>query len=207
MKTIAILFVSLFFSIHNYSQNAESVDSVSTAQTKKEDIKIRSHRTIRQSEDPLFVVDGVPVAAGDEFVNSLNPEDIKSTQILRNTSMFSCYSSNTVNDVILISTKENTPVIKNEVYSFKTYKICNNNWNLHQDVYNDIQAKVPSVSITTTADLNAIPKISMRGDANTIVIVDGIRYDASVLNTLNPTDIESITVAPSAAAANYLRNN
>ena len=50
------------------------------------------------------------------------------------------------------------------------------------------------------------PVFSIRGDTNTIVIVDGIRYDASILNAINPNDIESIKVAPSAAANNFLRN-
>jgi len=58
-----------------------------------------------------------------------------------------------------------------------------------------------------TTDLNAIPNITIRGDDNTIVIVDGIRYDTSIWNALNPSDIESITVAPSVVASNYLRNN
>lgn len=91
---------------------------------------------------------------------------------------------------------------------FKLYDFTskNENWLNPQSVYNTIQAKVPNVSITTSTDLNAIPKISMRGDDNTIVIVDGIRYDASILNTLNPSNIESITVAPGVTASNYLRN-
>lgn len=91
-----------------------------------------------------------------------------------------------------------------KLYDFSSKK---ENWFNIQSIYNTIQAKVPNISISTTADLNTIPKINMRGDDNTIVIVDGIRYDISVLNTLNPADIESITMAPSAAASIYLRNN
>lgn len=95
------------------------------------------------------------------------------------------------------------------VLPFKLYHLSSNyeNWFNMQSVYNTIQVKVPNVQITTSADLTAIPRIIMRGDDNTIVIVDGIRYNASVFNTLNPSDIESITVAPSVAASNYLRNN
>lgn len=91
-----------------------------------------------------------------------------------------------------------------KLYDFSSKK---ENWINIQSIYNTIQSKVPNVSITMSADLNAIPNISMRGDDNTIVIVDGVRYNASVLNTLNPADIESITVATSVAASNYLRNN
>lgn len=207
MKTFSILFATIFFSTYNYSQKTEIVDSVSMIKANQQEIKIRCMATFSQKDSPLFVIDGIPMLSGDKTFESLNPEDIKSIQILKDTSMFSCYSTRSINDVILISTIENTPKIKSKEYPFKTYKVCNDNWNVPQDVYNDIQAKVPNVFITTSADFNAIPKISMRGDDNTIVIVDGIRYDSSVLNTLNPADIESITVAPNAAAANYLRNN
>ena len=91
---------------------------------------------------------------------------------------------------------------------FKLYDLSSKqeNWFNMQSVYNSIQAKVPNVTITTSADFNAIPRIRMRGDDHTIVIVDGIRFDASILNMLNPADIESVTVAPSVAASNFLRN-
>ncbi len=91
-----------------------------------------------------------------------------------------------------------------KLYDFSSEK---ENWNSIESVYNTIQAKVPSISITSNSSLNHTPNIRMRGDNNTIVVVDGVRYDASILNTLNPNNIESITVAPSAAASNYLINN
>jgi hypothetical protein len=92
-------------------------------------------------------------------------------------------------------------------FKFYYFSSKNENWFNMQSFYNTIQAKVPNVTFSRAVDFNAIPNISMRSDDNAIVIVDGIRYDVSVLNTLNPADIESITVAPSAAATTYLRNN
>lgn len=175
MKIFSILFATIFFTTYNYSQKTEIVDSVSTDQLNQQKVIIRGHLTIQEGESPLYIVDGVPMLIGGIDFTNLDPEDIKSIQILKDTSMFSCNSTRSVNDVILISTIENTPKIKSKEYPFKTYKVCNENWNVPQDVYNDIQAKVPNVSITTSADFNAIPKISMRGDDNTIVIVDGIR--------------------------------
>ena len=47
----------------------------------------------------------------------------------------------------------------------------------------------------------------VRGDDNTIVVLDGVRQDISILSSLNPQDIESIKVAPSTAATNYFINN
>jgi len=90
---------------------------------------------------------------------------------------------------------------------FKTYIVENENWILQQDAYNTLRAKVPGISIINEAIGNTNPVIRMRGDDNTIVIVDGVRFDSSILNTINPADIESITVTNSFAAQNYYRAN
>ncbi|MDC0008088.1 Plug domain-containing protein [bacterium] len=89
---------------------------------------------------------------------------------------------------------------------FKVHKICNLNWVQLQDVFNDLRANVSNLSINSSG-LNRIPTITTRGDDNTIVIVDGVRYDASILNAINPADIEHVKVATGVAATNYLRNN
>jgi len=91
-------------------------------------------------------------------------------------------------------------------FKFYHFSSKKENWFNIQSVFNTIQTKVLNVLLTNT-DLNSSPDIQMRGDKNTIVIIDGVRYDVSVLNTLNAADIESILVAPGAAASNYLRNN
>ena len=44
----------------------------------------------------------------------------------------------------------------------------------------------------------------MRGGDSAAVIVDGIRYDASILNALNPRDIESVKVSNNPAAEMYV---
>jgi outer membrane receptor for ferrienterochelin and colicin len=92
-----------------------------------------------------------------------------------------------------------------EIYPFKIYQIDGATINTQQDMYNAIRSAVPSVSITNT-NLNQTPIISMRGDSNTIVIVDGVRYDASILNLLNPSDIENIKVVNDVAGSNYFLN-
>jgi hypothetical protein len=77
----------------------------------------------------------------------------------------------------------------------------NNHYDLHNYLY-----KFLGVSITKSSSVNPVLKILMRGDNHTIVIVDGFHCDASILNRLITSDIESITVASSIAASNYLRN-
>ncbi|MFS4455738.1 carboxypeptidase-like regulatory domain-containing protein [Maribacter sp. 2304DJ31-5] len=88
-----------------------------------------------------------------------------------------------------------------KIYEFDDYT---EKWNTPNDIYNTL-LKVPGMRLQNTNNSlsNTPPSITMRGDVNTVVILDGIRYDASILTTLNPQDIESIKVAPSVAATNY----
>ncbi len=92
---------------------------------------------------------------------------------------------------------------------FKLYEFSSKkeNWLDIQSIYNTLTTKVPSISILPNIYPNRAPSIKIRGEEHTIIVVDGIRYDASILNTLNPANIESINVAPSAAATHYLLNN
>lgn len=78
------------------------------------------------------------------------------------------------------------------------------NWFDIQGIYNSIQAKVPGITIGNSASINSVPRIRIRGQENTIIILDGVRTDASILANLNPADIEHITIAANAAAAQYL---
>ncbi|MCL5244703.1 TonB-dependent receptor [Cellulophaga sp. 20_2_10] len=87
---------------------------------------------------------------------------------------------------------------------FNIYEFGAESINTQQDLYNAIRTKVPGVQISNAQNNNA-PKITMRGDSNTIVIIDGVRYtDTSILQTINPLDIEKVYVANSVAASNYL---
>ncbi|QLG47152.1 Plug domain-containing protein [Costertonia aggregata] len=90
---------------------------------------------------------------------------------------------------------------------FRIYTITNDDWALPQDMYNAIIAKVPGTTVypNTNTGTNAIPNIRMRGDTNTVVIVDGVRYDASILNSLNVADIESVKISNNPVAENYFR--
>jgi TonB-linked SusC/RagA family outer membrane protein len=55
-----------------------------------------------QNNDPLYVIDGVPVQ--DSYVNFINPNDISSIQVLKDASSASIYGSRASNGVILIET-------------------------------------------------------------------------------------------------------
>ncbi len=64
-------------------------------------IRVRGTTSMNGSNDPLYVVDGVPV----DNVSFLAPNDIESMQILKDASAAAIYGSRGANGVILISTK------------------------------------------------------------------------------------------------------
>ncbi|MEP7376224.1 MAG: SusC/RagA family TonB-linked outer membrane protein [Chitinophagaceae bacterium] len=83
-------------------------------------IRIRGSSSIRSSNQPLFVLDGVPLSGGSArpggFGNSsandggnplnyMNPNDIASIEILKDASATAIYGSRGANGVILINTK------------------------------------------------------------------------------------------------------
>ena len=56
------------------------------------------------SNDPLYVIDGVPVTGA--FQNNINPNDIESMQVLKDASAASIYGARASNGVIIITTKK-----------------------------------------------------------------------------------------------------
>jgi TonB-linked SusC/RagA family outer membrane protein len=89
-------------------------------------IRIRGIGSMNASNEPLYVVDGVPVNSGNvgqigdylyssnNVMNSLSPEDIESISILKDAAASSLYGSRAANGVIVITTKkgkEGKPVV------------------------------------------------------------------------------------------------
>lgn len=74
-------------------------------------IRIRGATSVNASSEPLFVIDGVPLAvgggisAGRNPLNFLNPSDIESVTVLKDASATAIYGSRGANGVVLITTK------------------------------------------------------------------------------------------------------
>ena len=66
-------------------------------------ITIRGNRSISASSAPLYVVDGVPLQAGG--IETINPRDIESIDILKDASSTAIYGSRGANGVVLVTTK------------------------------------------------------------------------------------------------------
>ena len=66
-------------------------------------VRIRGIGSFNSSQDPLYIVDGVPTTRA---LNSLNASDIESMQVLKDAASASIYGSRASNGVIIITTKQ-----------------------------------------------------------------------------------------------------
>lgn len=74
-------------------------------------IRIRGGSSLSASNDPLFVIDGIPVesdgvAGMRNPLNVINPDDIESFTVLKDASATAIYGSRASNGVIIITTKK-----------------------------------------------------------------------------------------------------
>lgn len=67
-------------------------------------VYIRGQRSLNASSTPLYVVDGIPMINGS--LESLNPNDIASIEILKDASATAIYGSRGANGVVLVTTKK-----------------------------------------------------------------------------------------------------
>ncbi|MBR5301193.1 MAG: SusC/RagA family TonB-linked outer membrane protein, partial [Bacteroidales bacterium] len=82
-------------------------------------IRIRGAASLNASNDPLIVIDGVPIASDGGFgmsnpLDMINPNDIESFTVLKDASSAAIYGSRASNGVIMITTKKgkgNTPKV------------------------------------------------------------------------------------------------
>lgn len=76
-------------------------------------IRIRGTTSIGASQDPLIVIDGVPVegrgiAGSPNPLSLINPDDIETFTVLKDASAAAIYGSRAANGVIIITTKQGT---------------------------------------------------------------------------------------------------
>ncbi|MEB2774103.1 TonB-dependent receptor [Algoriphagus sp. D3-2-R+10] len=79
-------------------------------------VRIRGRRSFNASNEPLYVIDGIPVTGG---MNDINPQDITSMEVLKDASATAIYGSRGSNGVVLITTKRGN--VGKTVVSFDSY--------------------------------------------------------------------------------------
>lgn len=143
-------------------------------------IVIRGSNSIDGDSQPLFVVDGVPVAD----IDFLNPQDIQQMDILKDASSTAIYGSRGANGVVIITTKNGTQakggltVSVDSYYGFKEVarlpKMMSGQtwWQYHQSAYlatAAIDGTTGEVSPTTLYNAvygNSNSELFRRADAN-----------------------------------------
>jgi len=105
-----------------------SISSSSGAPGASSRVVLRGYSSIGGSNEPLFVVDGVPINNGapgstslkgsydfGNRINDINPNDIASVSVLKGASASALYGSRAANGVILITTKSGSQTDKLKV--------------------------------------------------------------------------------------------
>lgn len=94
-------------------------------------IRIRGFGTINNS-NPLYVVDGMPVSSGIDY---LNPNDIDRIDVLKDAASCAVYGTRGANGVILVTTKKGTGTTDRISVSYDFYYGIQNPWR-KRDVLN-----------------------------------------------------------------------
>lgn len=108
-------------------------------------IRVRGTTSFNGSNDPLYVVDGVPV----DNINFLAPNDIESMSILKDASSAAIYGSRAANGVVLITTKAGAKgeakVALNIQYGLN--KVAKSMESLNTEQYRELQEEIGLVTL------------------------------------------------------------
>jgi len=146
-------------------------------------VRIRGGSSINASNDPLYVIDGLPVSNDgisgmSDPLSSINPEDIESFTVLKDASATAIYGSRASNGVIVITTKKGSKTAEG----------------------------APHVAVDLTSSVNTIAKYNSLLDANGIRSLIRDFYgpnsaaEAALGNTNTDWQREIYRVAPSVDA-------
>lgn len=112
-------------------------------------MRVRGTTSLKGSNEPLYVVDGVPIEQEDMI--SLNPTDIQSIDILKDASAAAIYGSRAANGVVLVTTKRGRQNDKPQL-------------SFHH--YTGVDSQIENFSILSTGDFL---RVMREAAANTLV--------------------------------------
>ncbi|NGM61983.1 TonB-dependent receptor [Sphingobacterium sp. SGG-5] len=108
-------------------------------------IRVRGTTSFNGSNDPLYVVDGVPV----DNIKFLSPNDISDIQILKDASSAAIYGSRAANGVVLITTKSGTTgQARISLNGQLTHNIVDNSFEvLNTEQYRELQKEIGMINL------------------------------------------------------------
>jgi len=120
-------------------------------------IRVRGNRSLLATNNPLYVVDGVPLAAGG--IDAINPHDIETIDVLKDASATAVYGSRAANGVIMITTKKakqgTTQINYNVINTFETINDLDETFNAaeyaeyRRNAYRSVNMDNPTTGYTT----------------------------------------------------------
>ena len=132
-------------------------------------IRIRGRRSLSASNDPLFVIDGIPQTSGTNAIADINPQDIESMEVLKDAAGTAIYGSRGSNGVVIVTTKRGSA--GRTIVSY--------------DGYYGVTSALNTVDMMNGAEFAALKRESRRLGWN-----GTIPSDEEVF--LDPTELESI---------------
>ncbi|MFP4092409.1 MAG: SusC/RagA family TonB-linked outer membrane protein, partial [Cyclobacteriaceae bacterium] len=144
-------------------------------------VQIRGRRSISASNEPLYVIDGIPQTSESSAIFDINPHDIESMEVLKDAAATAIYGSRGANGVILITTKRGK-----SGRTIVTY-----------DGYYGVTEALNKVDMMNGEEFAAMKRESRRWDPETrLVRYDGV-LPADELVFEDPTELESIELGRS----------
>lgn len=149
-------------------------------------VRIRGSSSLLGSNQPLYVVDGIPVVAesnipddGSAFNNGLiqqglnsplgniNIDDIESISVLKDASATAIYGSRAANGVVIITTKKGRGKPTYTLSSSLSYQKAETDKVLNADQFREVWTEAVNNSTSTSAFAQAIRNGTYFGNANT----------------------------------------
>ena len=154
-------------------------------------VQIRGRRSISASNDPLYVIDGIPQTSSQSAIFDINPQDIESMEVLKDAAATAIYGSRGANGVILITTKRGQT--GRTVVSY--------------DGYYGVTEALNTVDMMNGAEFAAMKRESRRWDPETrLVQYDGV-LPPDELVFEDPIELESIAQGRSTDYQDLVLNN
>jgi TonB-linked SusC/RagA family outer membrane protein len=139
-------------------------------------VQIRGRRSISASNEPLYVIDGIPQTSESSAIFDINPQDIESMEVLKDAAATAIYGSRGANGVILITTKRGS--------SGKT--------TVSYDGYYGVTSPIVQVDMMNGEEFAAMKRESRRWDPETRLV----QYDGELppdeLVFEDPIELESL---------------
>ena len=139
-------------------------------------IRIRGRRSISASNDPLYVIDGIPQTSSTSAIFDINPQDIESMEILKDAASTSIYGSRGANGVILITTKRGEPGETKVTYNG----------------YYGVSDALATADVMNGAEFAALKRESRRWDPETRLVDYNGELPSDDLVFEDPVELESI---------------